>query len=61
MSHSLHYRRIVEQTDSLDLIKVIHVTPTVTQRESREAYKRIKVTKSIPYSSQSQIHASGRD
>ena len=58
MPHSLHYRRIGEQTDSLDLIKVIHVTLIASQPESRETFKRVKVIKSIPYSCQSQIHAS---
>ena len=49
------------QTGSLDLIKVLNVTPNVNRPESSETNKRIKVTTIISYSAQSQIHASGRD
>ena len=59
--HSLHYRRTTAQTDSLDLIKMINVTPNVNQPESSEANKRIKIRTSTSYSAQSQTQAPGRD
>ena len=61
MPNSLLYRRTAEQTDSLDLIKRINVTPNVNQPKLSKANKREKVITSIPYCSQSQIDASGRD
>ena len=61
MKNSLLYRTAAAQTDSLDLIKVLNVTPNVNRPESSETNKRIKVTTIISYSAQSQIHASGRD
>ena len=59
--NSLHYRRTAEQTDSLDLIKMIKVTRNVNQPNLSDTNKGKKVITSIPYGSQSQIHASGKD
>ena len=59
--NSLHYRRTAEQTDSLDLIKMIKVTRNVNQPNLSDTNKRKKIRTSIPYGSQSQKHASGRD
>ena len=61
MPNSPHYRRTVEETDSLDLIKRINVTPNVNEPKLSKTKKGEKVIISIPYRSQSQIHASGRD
>ena len=61
MKNSLHYRTKAAQTDSLDLMKVINVSPNVNRPESSETNKRIKVRISTSYSAQSHIHASGRD
>ena len=59
--NSHHYRRTAAQTDSLDLMEMINVTPNVNQPESSKTNKRIEVRTSISYSAQSQIHASGTD
>ena len=61
MQNSLHYRRTAKQTDSLDLIKMVKVTPNVKQPKSSDTNKKVKVITSIPYPAQSQIHVSGRD
>ena len=59
--NSLHYQSTAEQTDSLHLIKMIKVTRNVNQPNLSDTNKRKKIITSIPYGSQSQIHASGRD
>ena len=61
MSNSLHYRRTAEQTDSLVLMKMINVTPNVSQPKSSKRIEKIKVTTSILHPAQTQIHASGTD
>ena len=59
MTNSLHYQRTVAKTDSLNLIKIINLSPNVNQPELIETIKTIKLMRSIPYSAQSEIHAAG--
>ena len=61
MPNSPNYRRRAEETDSLDLIKRINVTPNVNKTKSSKTNKRAKVITNIRYRSQAQIHATGRD
>ena len=58
--NSLHFERTAAQTESLDLIKIINLTLNVNHPQSSETNKITKVSSSIPYSAQSQIHAAGR-
>ena len=61
MQNSDHYQRTAALSYSVDLIKLVNVTPNMNQPESSEINERIKVRTSISYSAQSQIHAAGRD
>ena len=61
MPNSPHYRRTAEETDSLDLIKRINVTPNVNKTKSNKTNIRAKVITNIPHRSQSQTHPTGRD
>ena len=61
MRKSLHEKSTAAQTDSFDLVKMNNVTSNVNLPEPSQTNKITKVITSVPYTGNSQIHASGMD